>query len=952
MKAQLILFTAVLCFLYSAPITAQQTGISDKQLQLLEMAQAKGEIPVIVDFDIPFTPAAHDQPGLLNMQRVQITAARQNILDRNRSRNFRNVQSYRNLPHMALITDYDGIQALLNDPGVRNVTLNKLSSPHMNASNEIIGSPVVWDLGYTGEGIGVAVLDTGVDKNHDHFGGRVVAEACFSGGWDVYSSSLCPGGTAEEFGDGTGDDCAYSSVSGCGHGTHVAGTVAGSSTNSGREINGVAKDADIIAIQVFSLFDYEHTSEPCGSSADRDCVLSYSSDQIAALDWLYDEATGFNLVSANMSLGSGDYDTECDALFPSIKNAMEQLKAINVATIVSSGNSGYKDAIAAPACISTAVSVGSTQTDKYSGGNCCTEDDISGFSNSANFLDLLAPGHFIESARPDNQYEPIAGTSMAAPHVAGAWALYRQAFPDASVDDVLAALQGHGTPLTDVNAITTPRLQIDASMLNTETVAELPGSNEDWRMLGSPIQKTTYSEMFSSIWTQGFTGADTENGASNILIYDETTRSFTAPDDAAHVLGTSSGDGDSAANGLVVFVFEDDDYDGTPDSWPKPLNVSGVPNIGDLPLTLSRTEQGDGDEGWHIVSNPFPYSIDWAEVHSDATDIHANAYVWDPNKAGGADYTHTGGDWNGIIAPFQGFWVQALADGASLTFKADHKADTEGELYKEVERPELKLVLNSENRSTSASFLFNDEKAIHPEMYNAIRLASLSPTYLHLYSTGDHNANRYWSHFLPIEELSSIEIPLHISTTETGPFKLETGKIVQIEEFEITLIDHHTENQLPVDEHFSYNFTIAPNAKLNYEEQNSLSPIEWLAKAKPETGLMQGSPENRFSLLITRAFTTTGSENGIPATFSLSQNYPNPFNPVTVIGYQLPVNSEVRLEVFDMMGRRVALLVNEQVSAGSHTVTFNAGHLSSGIYMYRLKAGNYSTLTRKMTLVK
>jgi len=88
-----------------------------------------------------------------------------------------------------------------------------------------------------------------------------------------------------------------------------------------------------------------------------------------------------------------------------------------------------------------------------------------------------------------------------------------------------------------------------------------------------------------------------------------------------------------------------------------------------------------------------------------------------------------------------------------------------------------------------------------------------------------------------------------------------------------------------------------------------------------------------------------------PERFSLQQNYPNPFNPSTVISYSLPQASDVRLEVFNLLGQRVSLLVNGRVQSGQHTATFRSGNLSSGIYIYRLQADGF-TQTRKMLLIK
>lgn len=115
--------------------------------------------------------------------------------------------------------------------------------------------------------------------------------------------------------------------------------------------------------------------------------------------------------------------------------------------------------------------------------------------------------------------------------------------------------------------------------------------------------------------------------------------------------------------------------------------------------------------------------------------------------------------------------------------------------------------------------------------------------------------------------------------------------------------------------------------------------------------LEQTATESRLVTFKRGVITSAEYDNEIPAKLSLSQNYPNPFNPTTVINYQVPVQSEVRLEVFDVLGRRVAVLFNGEQASGYHSVTFDASQLSSGMYLYRLQTGN-QVITKKMTLVK
>ena len=88
-----------------------------------------------------------------------------------------------------------------------------------------------------------------------------------------------------------------------------------------------------------------------------------------------------------------------------------------------------------------------------------------------------------------------------------------------------------------------------------------------------------------------------------------------------------------------------------------------------------------------------------------------------------------------------------------------------------------------------------------------------------------------------------------------------------------------------------------------------------------------------------------------PVEFSLSQNYPNPFNPSTTISYSIPQDNFVSLKVYNVLGNEVATLVNGQITAGTHNVHFNASNLSSGVYYYTIRTGNFSS-TKKLMLLK
>ena len=108
---------------------------------------------------------------------------------------------------------------------------------------------------------------------------------------------------------------------------------------------------------------------------------------------------------------------------------------------------------------------------------------------------------------------------------------------------------------------------------------------------------------------------------------------------------------------------------------------------------------------------------------------------------------------------------------------------------------------------------------------------------------------------------------------------------------------------------------------------------------------------NKVIVRFKNSVTSVTDKNVKPARYSLSQNYPNPFNPSTVISYQLSFSSFVSLKIYDILGREVSTLVNEEKQPGNYEVTFDASNLSSGTYFYRLQAGNFSQI-KKMILLK
>ena len=348
------------------------------------------------------------------------------------------VRPFKFMPYVAMEVDGAALEALAADPEVLSIEQEMTVTPSLDQSTPLIGAPEAWSQGYGGSGQTIAVLDTGVDGTHPFLAGKVVSEACYSRGG---GTSFCPGGVRESVLTGSGAPCPQE-FRDCFHGTAVAGVAAG----HGREFSGVARDARIIAIQVFS---------PCGS----DCTESSTSVWLAGIERVLELTAGYEIAAVNMSFAGGVSDPEdCDSRFPAVKAAMDNLRAAGIAPIGASGNLGSDTTIDFPSCISGVISVGSVD-----GG--ATPEAVSSFSNSSPHLDLLAPGRDIQTSVPGGGFDDFNGTSLATPHVAGAWAVLKSKAPTATLEELLSVLSQTGVSVTDSrNGLVRPRIQVDAAL--------------------------------------------------------------------------------------------------------------------------------------------------------------------------------------------------------------------------------------------------------------------------------------------------------------------------------------------------------------------------------------------------------------------------------------------------------------------------------------------------------
>ncbi|HEX8638940.1 MAG TPA: S8 family serine peptidase, partial [Pyrinomonadaceae bacterium] len=426
----------------------------EKFNRLIALAEENGTARVIVGVHSAFVPEGRLVADKMQKQRSSIKQSQKELLRRLNYSGLRDVKEFEYIPYLAFETDAATLKRMRGESLVFSIEEDIIGAPGLAESTAMIGAPAAWASGYTGRQQTVAILDSGVDQFHGFLFGKVIAESCYSSNVPGTATSFCPGGATESTLPQSGLNCP-AEINGCGHGTHLAGTAAG----RGAAFSGVAKDAGIISIQIFSKFE---TAASCGGTP-APCARYYTSDLIRGLERIRTLAdTMSNIAAVNLSLQTGQqYASNCDAAHSATKAAIDNLRSINIATTACSGNYSFANALTAPACISSAISVGSVGD----GSLGAAADTVAETSDSSPLLHLLAPGRWINSSVPGGGFQSYTGTSMATAHVSGALAILRQRSPNATIERMLNALINTGRPITDSrNGVVKPRIAIDKAV--------------------------------------------------------------------------------------------------------------------------------------------------------------------------------------------------------------------------------------------------------------------------------------------------------------------------------------------------------------------------------------------------------------------------------------------------------------------------------------------------------
>ncbi|MFL6799801.1 MAG: S8 family peptidase, partial [Xanthobacteraceae bacterium] len=462
-----------------SPLVAQKSPDADSLNTILDR---DGYAFVIIEFAVPNAPSRFRADGaFLNDLKTRIATVQDSIIAEHfgnaaaprAGQGFERALQRMDITAMIVLNVTRAeLEALAADQRIVRIHENKVGRALLNDTVPLIRTLGVFSKGGTGGGRAVAIVDSGVLGTHEFLAGKVVSEACFSStGGSANRVSTCSNGTSSQTGAGAADPLNTQCISGstqlCFHGTMTAGIATGNNFNGNNSWNpgepqfGVGKNAQIVAVKVFHR---RNLDSECGGTGRAPCLVYFESDIVNALNWIAQNAVnlpgGVRLAAVNLSLGNGvPQSTNCDTNI--LKTPIDNLAALDIVTVIAAGNKGSTNGVEQPACISTAFAVAASTK----------ADTLSSFTNMGPQVAVIAPGGD-QSGGPNDiltsnanttgtrdLYARVWGTSMAAPHVAGALAALQSACPQATMLgrgpgdlSITNSLSLYGRPINDTRS--------------------------------------------------------------------------------------------------------------------------------------------------------------------------------------------------------------------------------------------------------------------------------------------------------------------------------------------------------------------------------------------------------------------------------------------------------------------------------------------------------------------
>ena len=490
-------------------------------------------------------------------------------------------------------------------------------------------------------------------------------------------------------------------------------------------------------------------------------------------------------------------------------------------------------------------------------------------------------------------------------------------------DDIKVAGMASGTPVGPVTS--TQQITGDAG----------------WRLLSLPKTGGTVADIDSGSDTdtavQGVPGGLNQGSAPNFVIYDDTGE-WESPVD----ISTPWGDG----YGFALYFYDNFDLGST--ELPLTLDATGAEPSSDVRVALNATVPVSGSY-FTLAGNPFASGFDASAITSTGSGIQDNVHFWD-NAMG--SYSAQDRAMPYIVSPWQGFWVEVLASNtgptATVTFPTSGRTDAgaTGTFFSKeaANRGDIAFALSSQTTHDEALRLsFRETATRGHDVHDASKLRPL----LSEYATMAFKSNGVLKSVesLPWQLTGAITVPMEEGLVGvSGGFTLAWEGLESVPPaWGLTFHDYDMGINLDMRSVSEYTFdAVAPVAA-------QVNPLSILAG--PAAVVQKSKTAGiRFAVTVTPHTANTEGEDRA-SVFALEQNYPNPFNPSTVINYSVANRGKVSLSVHNLLGQKVAQLVNGTKAAGNYNVTWNAAGVAGGLYYYRLEAGD-QVLARKMMLIK